>query len=380
MEIYFEMMVCSEIEKRMIATFFLKDDVMDWWKSTRRTVDVSTMICDVQEELELEFLDLVQGDMTVREYEARFAQLYRFVRQMGATSLAQKLLRGLKQEYKTIISALCLSTKELIHEHPQRQLPAGQIRVFAVGQRGTGVERIDWLRPQHALIDGFDMVVFFHRPGEPVFRYRCLKADNAMRIGTLAHVESVDQKIPELPPRRVVDFCIDVVPGTAPMSKAPYRMGQNKLKELKVQIDKLLDQGFIRPSVSPWGAPVLFVKKKDGYLRLCVDYMELNKSQEEHVVHLRTVLQTLKEAKLYAKLEKCEFWKEEVKFIGHVVSKDRVLVDLSKVEAVKSWSRPKNPTEIRSFLGLASYYRRFIEEFSSIASSLTKKDVQFVRT
>ncbi|XP_050365468.1 uncharacterized protein LOC126783995 [Argentina anserina] len=113
-----------------IATFFLKDDAMDWWKSMRRIVDVSTMTCDgftalfrekyfpatVQEELELEFLDLVHGDITVRENEACFAQLYRFFRPMGATSLAQKFLRGLKQEYKTLISAVCLSTNELMYE------------------------------------------------------------------------------------------------------------------------------------------------------------------------------------------------------------------------------------------------------------------------
>ncbi|XP_050378481.1 uncharacterized protein LOC126795759 [Argentina anserina] len=130
METYFEMMVCSEIKKRMIATFFLKDDALDWWKSSRRTIDVSTLTWDgftalfrekyfpatVHEDLELEFLELAQGGMPVREYEARFAQLYRFVRPMGVTSLAQKFLRGLKQKYKTIISALCLSTKELIYE------------------------------------------------------------------------------------------------------------------------------------------------------------------------------------------------------------------------------------------------------------------------
>ncbi|XP_050385492.1 aspartic proteinase CDR1-like [Argentina anserina] len=139
------------------------------------------------------------------------------------------------------------------------------------------------------------MVVFFHSPGEPVFRYRCLKSDNATRAPVLAHVESVDQEvaitdsvvvseysemfqeIPSLPPRRVVHLYIDVVPGIAPVLKAPYRMGQNKLKEWKVNIDGLLDQGFIRPNVSPWGALMLFVKKKDGSLRLCVDYKELNK-------------------------------------------------------------------------------------------------------
>ncbi|XP_050387333.1 uncharacterized protein LOC126803593 [Argentina anserina] len=144
-------MVCSKIEKRMIATFFLKDDALDWWKSTRRTVDVSTLTWDgfttlfrekyfpatVQEDLELEFLELVHGDMTVREYEARFAQLYRFVRPMGETSLAHKFPRGLKQEYKTIISALCLSTKELMYESALNLEQANKTREEDVESRDT---------------------------------------------------------------------------------------------------------------------------------------------------------------------------------------------------------------------------------------------------
>ena len=75
-----------------------------------------------------------------------------------------------------------------------------------------------------------------------------------------------------LPPEREVDFSIDLIPGSSPISKAPYRMALIELAELKKQIEELLDKGFIQPSVSPWGAPVLFVKKKDGSLRLCVDY------------------------------------------------------------------------------------------------------------
>ena len=80
-----------------------------------------------------------------------------------------------------------------------------------------------------------------------------------------------------LPPEREVEFTIDLAPGTTPISKAPYRMTPMELKELKIQLQELLDKGFIRPSVSPWGAPVLFVKKKDGSMRLCIDYKELNK-------------------------------------------------------------------------------------------------------
>jgi hypothetical protein len=84
-------------------------------------------------------------------------------------------------------------------------------------------------------------------------------------------------EIPELPPRREIDFSIDLLPGSTPISKAPYRMSLPELTELKIQLQELLDKEYIRPSVSPWGAPVLFVKKKDGTLRLCIDYRQLNK-------------------------------------------------------------------------------------------------------
>ena len=80
-----------------------------------------------------------------------------------------------------------------------------------------------------------------------------------------------------LPPEREIDFVIDLAPSTTPISKTPYWMASVELKELKTQLQELLDTGFIRPSFSPWGAPVLFVKKKDGTMRLCIDYRELNK-------------------------------------------------------------------------------------------------------
>ena len=85
------------------------------------------------------------------------------------------------------------------------------------------------------------------------------------------------EDLPGLPPDRDVEFTIDVMPGTAPISKAPYRMAPAEMKEFKSQLQELLYKGFIRPSVSPWGAPVLFVKKKDGSMRLCINYRELNK-------------------------------------------------------------------------------------------------------
>ena len=84
-------------------------------------------------------------------------------------------------------------------------------------------------------------------------------------------------EIPELPPRREIDFSIDLLPESAPISKSPYQMSLPELTELKIQLQELLDKEYIRPSVSPWGAPFLFVKNKNGTLRLCIDYRQLNK-------------------------------------------------------------------------------------------------------
>ena len=86
------------------------------------------------------------------------------------------------------------------------------------------------------------------------------------------------EELPGLPPEREVEFSIELLPGTSPISRTPYRMAPTELRELKAQLQDLIDKGFIRPSTSPWGAPVLFVKKKDGTLRLCVDYRQLNKA------------------------------------------------------------------------------------------------------
>ncbi|GJT34341.1 putative reverse transcriptase domain-containing protein [Tanacetum coccineum] len=101
------------------------------------------------------------------------------------------------------------------------------------------------------------------------------------------------------------------------------------------------------------------------------DILIYSKSEEEHEVHLKTILDLLEKEKLYAKFSKCEFWLKEVQFLGHVVNRDGIHVDPSKVESVKNWKTPESSTEIRSFLGLAGYYRRFIENFSKIAKPLT---------
>ncbi|GKF61491.1 putative reverse transcriptase domain-containing protein, partial [Tanacetum coccineum] len=99
---------------------------------------------------------------------------------------------------------------------------------------------------------------------------------------------------------------------------------------------------------------------------------EFSKSRKEHEEHLKIILGLLKEEKLYAKFSKCDFWLDSVQFLGHVINREGVHVDPSKIEAIKNWSTPSTPTEVRQFLGLAGYYRRFIEGFSLIAKPLTK--------
>ena len=275
----------------------------------------------------------------------------------------------------------------------------------------------------------------------------------------------------ELPPRRDVDHRIELEPGTTPPSRPTYRLSPTELDELKKQLADLTKHGFIQPSKSPFGAPVLFVKKKEGELRMCVDYRALNKitvknryplpridelmdrlhgakyfskidlrsgyhqvrihpddvaktafrtryghyeflvlpfgltnapatfmhlmqqifrehldnfvivflddiliyskTLQEHTQHVTAVLELLRKNKLYAKKSKCEFFKDRVSFLGHVVSASGVSMEASKIKAVEDWPVPTSVHDIRSFLGLAGYYRRFVRGFSSIAAPLS---------
>ncbi|GJT02134.1 putative reverse transcriptase domain-containing protein [Tanacetum coccineum] len=176
--------------------------------------------------------------------------------------------------------------------------------------------------------------------------------------------------------------------------KSHYVSSPSEMQELSGQLQELQDKGFIRPSHSPWGVPVLFVKKKDGSFRMCSHFfskIDLRSGYHQLRVHeddipktiftTRLVLELLRKEKLYAKFSKCEFWLQEVHFLGHVVNQNGIHVDPSKIEAVKNWKAPTTPSEIRSFLGLAGYYRRFIAKFSKIAkplTSLTKKNQEYV--
>ena len=114
------------------------------------------------------------------------------------------------------------------------------------------------------------------------------------------------EELSGFPPQREIEFAIDVVPGVIPVSITPYRMAPTELKELKLQLQELLEKGFIRSSVSPWGAPVLFVKKKDGTLRLCIDYRQLNKLTVKNKYLLPIIddlFDQLKGASIFSKID-----------------------------------------------------------------------------
>ncbi|GJU28848.1 putative reverse transcriptase domain-containing protein [Tanacetum coccineum] len=241
--------------------------------------------------------------------------------------------------------------------------------------------------------------------------------------------EVFPEDLPGLPPTRQVEFQIDLVPGAAPVARAPYRLAPSEMKELSEQLKELSDKGFIRPSSSPWGAPVLFVKKKDGSFRMCIDYRELNKLTVKNrypLPRIDDLFDQLQGSSVYSKIDlrsgyhqlrvreedipKTAFrtryghyefqvmpfgltnapavfmdlmnrvckpyldkfvivfiddiliysknkqeHEEHLKQILELLKKEEfkgIHVDPAKIEAIKDWTSPKSPTEIRQFLGL----------------------------
>nr|GFC99685.1 putative reverse transcriptase domain-containing protein [Tanacetum cinerariifolium] len=148
-----------------------------------------------------------------------------------------------------------------------------------------------------------------------------------------------------LPPTRQVVFQIDLIPGAAPAARAPYQLAPPKMKELSEQLKELSDKGFIRPSSSPWGAPVLFVKKKDGSFRMYIDYRELNKLTVKNrypLPRIDDLFDQLQGSNVYSKID--------------LRSGEGIHVDPTKIESIKDWESSKSPMKIRQFLGLAGYY------------------------
>ncbi|GJV12992.1 putative reverse transcriptase domain-containing protein [Tanacetum coccineum] len=197
--------------------------------------------------------------------------------------------------------------------------------------------------------------------------------------------EVFPEELPGLPPTRQVEFQIDLMPGAAPVARAPYRLAPSEMKELSEQLQELSDKGFIRPSSSPWGAPVLFVKKKDGSFRMCIDYRELNKLTVKNrypLPRIDDLFDQLQGSSVYSKIDlrsgyhQLRVREQDIPKTAfrtrHVIDCQGIHVDPAKIESIKDWASPKTPTEIRQFLGLAGYYRRFIEGFSKIAKPMTK--------
>ncbi|XP_070019883.1 uncharacterized protein [Nicotiana sylvestris] len=210
---------------------------------------------------------------------------------------------------------------------------------------------MDWLSPYLVVLDCHAKTISLVMPGLPRLEWKgstvdtpsrvisFLKARHMVEKGCLAYLDYVRDTtvesstinsvpvvqeftdvfpydLPSKPPDRDIDFCIDLAPGTQPISIPPYRMAPKKLKELKEQLEELLAKGFVRPSVSPWGVPVLFVKKKDGTMRMCIDYRQLNKVTMKNkypLPRIEDLFNQLQGARVFSKIDLRSRWYHQLK-------------------------------------------------------------------
>nr|GEV00031.1 putative reverse transcriptase domain-containing protein [Tanacetum cinerariifolium] len=283
---------------------------------------------------------------------------------------------------------------------------------------------MDWLSYHRAVIVCYEKIVCItllngeileihgERPEKDPKSLSCIKA-NEVSLDDIRTVCDFPEVFPDdltsLPPVHEIEFCIDLIPGALPVVKSPYHLVPSEMQELSNQLKELQEKdlrsgyhhsrvkekdvpntafrnryGHFEFTVMPYGltnTPAVFM---DLMNRVCKPYLDkfvivfiddiliYSRSEEEHEAHLKAILDLLKKEKLYVKFSKCEFWLKEVQFLGHMVNREGIHVDPSKVESVKNWKTSESPTEIRSFLGLVGYYRRFIENFSKIAKPLTQ--------
>ncbi|GJR05145.1 putative reverse transcriptase domain-containing protein [Tanacetum coccineum] len=243
---------------------------------------------------------------------------------------------------------------------------------------------MDWLSKYHARIICDEKVVHIPINGETLIIRVMEKKSDEKRLEDIPVVREFPEVFPEdlhgLPPVRQVEFQIGLIPGATPVARAPYRLAPSEMQELSNQLQELIDRGFIRPSTSPWGAPVLFVKKKDGSFRMCIDYRELNKLTVKNrypLPRIDDLFDQLQGSSVYSKINLRSGY-HQLRVRGEDIPKTTfrmsqgLHVDPTKIEAVKNWTSPTTPIEIRQFLGLAGYYRRFIKDFLKIAKSLTE--------
>ncbi|XP_074327956.1 uncharacterized protein LOC141665874 [Apium graveolens] len=342
MEKAFTLIQVSDDSKMDYANYFLKGEANYWWESTRALEEEGPVSWNrfielfleryfpdyLQNQLEVEFLELKQGEKSVLEYEAKFTELARLapgyvIQAALVIESDQKLAFKEKSDKKRKFDSIIAKVNQ---EESSQKLPRRFGRNRNKRFRRQGFPRV---RPSVTSVASVPA-----QSTKPIVEYTEKEAPNLDEIPIVREFSDVfPDELPGLPPDREIEFSIDLIPGAEPVSKAPYCMAPVEMKELAKQLQELLDKRVIRPSVSPWDTPGLFVKKKDGIKRL--------------------------------------------------LGKDGIKVDPVKIEAASRWEQPKILIKVKSFLGLAGYYRRFVKDFSRIATQLTKltrKNEKFVWT